>query len=163
MSHALAQVRTLALRSTSSNQVLLAALETLYDVATNTSHDEADTYKMALKACRDQEELGPLHGLVTKLLGTEMAKKTQTAVDSWKKAMNKKTAKKEDMQTQSPAPASWSNQYVGSFGGGRGRGRGFRNPNRPTAPRACFICRSVEHLLQNCPYNVFNNKEKQDK
>ena len=68
---ALSQVRTLATRSSSTNSVLIAALESLYDATTISNHAQKDTYKFALKACRENESSGPLHGLIIRLLGTE--------------------------------------------------------------------------------------------
>ena len=82
---ALTQVRTLALRSSTPNGVLLASLESLHDTAVAADHHDKELFKMALKASRDNDSSGSLHGLVTRLLSTESAKKAQTAVDAWKK------------------------------------------------------------------------------
>ena len=86
---ALSQVRTLAIRSSSTNSVLIAALESLYDATTISNHAQKDTYKFALKACRENESSGPLHGLIIRLLGTDEAKKTQVALEAWKKSQKK--------------------------------------------------------------------------
>jgi len=75
----LGQVRALALRSSTSNSVLIAALENLSDCAAVNGHPDADTYKMVLKACRDSEDIGPLHGLINKLIGSDIAKKITTS------------------------------------------------------------------------------------
>ncbi|XP_064626844.1 uncharacterized protein LOC135487250 isoform X2 [Lineus longissimus] len=47
---ALSQVRTLALRTTTPNGVLLASLESLYDTAVASDHTDKELYKMALKS-----------------------------------------------------------------------------------------------------------------
>ena len=70
---ALGQVRALALRSTTPNAALVAALETLSDSAIVHNHKDTEHFKMVLKACRDNEGEGPLQTLITKLLGTEAA------------------------------------------------------------------------------------------
>ena len=57
---ALGQVRALALRSTTTNTVLVASLENLADTAAANNHPEAANYKMVLRVCRDSEDLGPL-------------------------------------------------------------------------------------------------------
>ena len=176
MQSALSQVRTLALRTTTPNQVLLASVEHLYDLASASSHKDTEIYKMALKACRENEGAGRLHSLVTKLLGTDAAKKTQTAIDQWHKVAKKEKEgekKKEDqgssypvmpgqsvpsypvMPGQSvpsypvmPGPSPWFYPYQRPS---RGRGRG----GRPMGPRTCFICKSTDHMVSGCPHNTF--------
>ena len=82
----LAQVRTLAMRPHTDNDLLIATLENLYDVANLLSHPNTETYEVALKACRENSSSGKLHGLIIKLVGTEAAKKAQTAILGWRKA-----------------------------------------------------------------------------
>ena len=86
---ALAQVRTMALRSTTPNEVLLAAMETLSDAAQRIGHKEADHYKLSLKMLKEYEHWGPLNSLVIKLVGSDVAKKVNACVDTWKKALTK--------------------------------------------------------------------------
>jgi hypothetical protein len=88
---ALAQVRALADRSTSTNASLIASLEVLSDQASINNHADKEHYKIALKAVRGKEKCQtPLQGLVVKLIGSDAAKKVNASVDSWLKA-NKKT------------------------------------------------------------------------
>ena len=87
---ALAQVRTLSLRQSTSNAILLASVENLYDVAEAIGHEDKDLYKLTLKACRENENGGPLQGLIIKLLGDDTAKRTQAAIDTWKKDSKKR-------------------------------------------------------------------------
>ena len=82
----LQQVRTLARRPTTSNDVLIASLENLYDEANLTGHEDTELFKTTLQACRTNFTEGQLHGLITKLIGTEAAKKAQAAIDQWRRA-----------------------------------------------------------------------------
>jgi hypothetical protein len=166
---ALAQVRTLALRVSTSNGVLVAALETLYDAAVLADHVEKDHYKMALKACRENDAGGPLHALITRLVGTDSARKAQIAVDSWKKTMKKAEKENEkgaddkddkEKGKKTGADTSMWSQFApllfqGFSGMQRGRGRGrYLNRMPPQAPRACYLCRSTDHFMAACPLNV---------
>jgi len=165
------QVRTLARRPTSTNDGLLAAVEALYDVANATGHKQTESYKTALQACRENCSGGRLHSLVTKLLGTEAAQKAQTAIDAWKKAESKaaKTEAHESPSSGSKQEAAprldsgfpnfpgfpWFPWGPPPFSGrpfrGRGRGRGAG----PPSGRQCFICKSPDHVLNECPFNTF--------
>ena len=173
---ALGQVRALALRSTTPNATLVAALEHLSDTAIVHGHSDCEHYKMVLKACRDNEGEGPLQTLITKLLGTEAAKKVATGLESWRKAVAKSKPTGGDKTTpvnnpqplmQHPAypstpPPFWMSQNpwlsfppYGMFpnphrGRGRGRGRGAYNPSSKQNPRLCFNCKSPDHIVSEC-------------
>lgn len=165
---ALAQVRTLALRQSTSNAFLLAAVENLYDTAVNANNEEKDMYKMTLKACRENDKAGPLHGLIIKLVGNDTAKKAQVAIDSWKKALKKadkelkEEKKKEDLVSpyfQYAAPRL-TPQYGQAFNySWRGRGRPNRGGFR--GARTCFLCRSPDHIVATCPFNTFSGGAKE--
>jgi hypothetical protein len=133
---------------------------------------------MALKACRENDKGGKLHCLVTKLLGTESAKKVQTAIDSWRKTMKKeqkgekadkakaKDTEREDYRSQyyqfqppqfqpPQFQPPWYRSPRPSF-----RPRGFRGGRRPwnqfprfpaARPFACFLCNSLDHFVKDCP------------
>ena len=180
----LQQVRTLALRPSTPNEVMLATVETLYDTANALKHPDTDTYKIALKACRENVNSGKLHGLVTKLLGTDAAKKAQSAIEAWKKAERKKEKQEgkdkdtpstnvnntaansmnnvpNQMQGFGQAPPPW---WFGNFGA-----TGYQSFQRPsfyrgrgrggrTNNRQCFICRSSDHMVSSCPYNSLKDK-----
>ena len=75
---ALGQVRAQALRASTQNSVIAAALETLADIASANNHKEQDHFKMNFKAARENEYIGPLHTLITKLLGMHVAKKVSS-------------------------------------------------------------------------------------
>jgi hypothetical protein len=105
-----------------------------------------------------------------KLLGTESAKKAQTAIDSWKKTMKKeqkgekadkdkakaKDTEREDYRSQYyQFQPPWYQSPRPSF-----RPRGFRGgrrlwnqfPRFPAArPFACFLCNSLDHFVKDCP------------
>ena len=182
------QVRNLAKRPATSNDVLLAAIETLYDSANMASHPDVETYKMTLHACREHSQEVPLQGLVIKLLGTDAAKKAPTAIDQWKKVNKTKSSKSEsaEKKTEGAATVSTSkpdaNQmnpnnippwlafglgnpfhYPGfsgysAFPGGY-PGRNMRGRGRGRGTgRHCFLCRSTDHMLAACPYNTFKDK-----
>ena len=53
------------------------------------SHPQADNYKLSLKACRDLEYEDELRSLVIKLVGSDVAKKVNTAIEGWKKVQRK--------------------------------------------------------------------------
>ena len=166
MEAALSQVRALALRTTTDNAVLVAALEALADTAAAHNHADADQYKLVLKACRDSEALGPLHGLINKLIGTEMAKKIATSLEGWKKALKKEgpQANSNNQQQQASSGSRTGSQGFmppgpfGPYGGppphwppfGNFRGRGRGRPQGPR-PRTCYYCKSPDHLLMECP------------
>ena len=166
---ALAQVRMLAGRSSTSNEVLIAAMEALHDAASFCDHTDKDLFKMAVRACRENDHGGPLHGLIIKLIGTDTAKKAQTAVDAWKKVQKKCNKKNEHsnkaasevgntptslMNSQSQFLSNLVTQFAGRFSHRpyqfRGRGRGFRRPS-PSANRPCFLCQSTDHWASTCP------------
>jgi hypothetical protein len=169
---ALSQVRTLALRSSTPNGVLLAALEQLHDIAVVADHPDKDAYKMAMKACRDNDGSGQLHGLVTRLLGTDSAKKAQTAVDSWKKYLKKAEKEKQDKDRESVKDdkkqkgkeTNLFDQVIPllfqSFlpSRGRGRGRPFQRSGQSSV-RTCYVCRSSDHLMSGCPLNPRNSAD----
>ena len=156
---ALGQVRALALRSSTDNAVLVAALETLADLAAAHSHEDAQQYKLVLKACQDSEALGPLHGLINKLIGTDMAKKIASSLEGWKKSLKRddgKTPQRPQPQQQGnhqppmmggfypgPPPPPWA-----QFGNFRGRGRG--RPQGAYRTKRCFLCNSPDHLVMEC-------------
>ena len=62
----LQQVRPLALHPSTPNKVMLATIETLYDTANALKHPDTDTYKIALKAYRENVNSGKIYGLVIK-------------------------------------------------------------------------------------------------
>ena len=53
------------------------------------------------KACRENSLSGKLHGLIIKLVGTEAAKKAQTAIEGWRKAEKKAAKDKEAPSSES--------------------------------------------------------------
>ena len=160
------------MRPHTDNDLLIAALENLYDVANLCSHPNTETYKVALKACRENSSSGKLHGLIIKLVGTEAAKKAQTAIEGWRKSEKKAAKDKEAPSSEKPATASNVNAPfqaqnpwlfgMPQFGSPwnpfsmrsqtRGRGRG----GRQYTSRQCFICRSPEHMVSACPHNTYN-------
>lgn len=163
---ALQQVRTLALRSTTPNGVLLSSMESLYDTAVRASHEDQELYKTALRACRENDTKGDLHGLITKLIGTDSAKKAQTAIEAWSKTMRKMGKDKEQEKakgkmdtTVGTMPRSMGPQSYGQGQGQgflyypRARGRGYSRGGYNRPPRACFICKSLQHMVANCPQN----------
>jgi len=180
---ALEQVRTLAGRLSTPNGVLISAMEQLFDAATRVDHPDIDIYKSALRACRENDSVGPLHGLITKLLGKECERKTQSAVDSWltniKKWEKEKHVDEPAVPPMPVVPQPWGSsqpQFPGpnwpqlqnfpgppvwysgfSYQGarGRGRGRGMRGPGQS---RVCFLCKSPDHFVANCPANQLAKK-----
>jgi hypothetical protein len=167
----LAQVRTLAMRPHTENDLLIASLENLSDAANLYNHADAETFKLALKACRENSASGKLHGLVIKLLGTDAAKKAQVAIEGWRKAAQKASKEKDNPTPNKSIPVTghnvgspqfpqnpWYSPFPTPFGQfaprplGRGRGRGMR----PYMPRQCLICKSGDHLVSACPFNTFN-------
>ena len=165
--NALAQVRVLALRASTSNTVLIAAMETLADAAQRVNDKQAEHFKMSLKACRENEKEGRLHSLITKLIGSEEAKKVNSSLDAWKKGITKaeKTEKEKKGDGQPPElMAQIMGMMMGQFhpgmgmrGRGRGRGRGAysRQPTYqyPQGQRLCYSCQSPDHISRNCPRN----------
>ncbi len=182
---ALSQVRVLALRSTTSNAVLLAGMETLSDTAYKVGHKHAEHYKMCLKACKEHEGDGKLQGLVTKLVGSEEAKKVNASLDAWRKALRKEDKKDKEKKGQDKdvdkfptvpdwiQPLMWSTMmggasqaagpWVSGRGCGRYRGRGFLH-NRGRYGYAdqgkCYACQSTEHRVKDCPKT--KNEPKQE-
>jgi hypothetical protein len=177
---ALAQVRALADRPTSTNASLVAAMEVLSDIAIINEHVEREHFKIALKAVRQREHVStPLHGLIVKLIGSDVSKKVNSSVDSWLKANKRLTSSDLSLNPQSNVfdqfnrwPYNASNQFSnpqnqnwqypsqqmtpGSFRGGRwGRPQRFRGPPRfPTQHqplRACYACKATDHLMDKCP------------
>lgn len=165
MEASLGQVRALALRTATNNVNLVAALETLADAATANAHPDAEHYKMVLKACREHEAMGPLNTLVTRLLGTEVAKKVATGLETWKKsvakASNATNPQSGHQGTQAsnmpyypgfmPGPPPMWSGFPPSYGSFRGRGRGRGRGSRSI--KQCFVCRSPEHFASDCPKN----------
>ena len=162
MEACLSQVRALALRAATPNGILLAALESLSDSAAAHGHEEAETYRMVLKACKECEGDGPVHGLINKLIGSELAKKISTSMEGWRKTLRKEERKAPRSQAHQPQhsqpglfphvghnfypptpPPAWM-----SF---RGRPRGGRPRGGPSRPRACYLCKSTDHILADCP------------
>ena len=100
----LSQVRTLAL---CTNTVLIAAMETLSDTAWRVDHKDKGHFKMSLKACREQESEGDLHSLIIKLLGSDVAKKVNTSIEAWKKALKKSEARSDKKAKQNAGHDQW--------------------------------------------------------
>jgi len=160
--YALKQVRNLALRSSTDNGVLLAAMESLHDAAVITNHADAPIYKMTLKSCRENDDTGyPLHTLITKMIGDEASKKAQAAIDAWQKSARKAKQMKEEAKGKKnsstdengdrPSTSTWFPSFAS-----RGRGsRQYAGRGRRGAASGCFICKSPEHFMRNCPFNSF--------
>ena len=172
VSTALNQVRALALRQTTPNSVMIAALETLYDAAMANGDEEGETYKLVLKVSRENENSGPLQGLVTKLLGTASAKAVTSGVEAWRRSLPSKPSSWESQHFGSPPP--WAQHWLGAPQQGqysgpphgyfaappRGRGRGSRGRGQSNGPRKCYGCQATDHLLSQCPNNNANKTEK---
>ena len=164
---ALAQVRALADRTSTTNSSLIAALEVLSDQAAIHNHPDKEQFKMALKVVRAKEDMGvPLQGLVIKLVGTDAAKKVNASVDSWLKAQKKRPSSSEGASKNSKDKESDPSSSQGlanplliaqtvaqvqaaQQGAWRGRSRGSNRP-RYSAARLCYICKSPEHLAAKC-------------
>ena len=166
---ALAQVRNLAAKSDGvDGAVLLSAMEGLADAATVEGHGEAEFYRSAAKECRAYEKRAGLRLLVTRLVGTNAAKKVATSVDAWRKASGaskEKEEKDKDLATAASVPLAGMMPFPGmhmypyfppmsSFMGSRGsfsRGRGGNMGGRGGfKKRGCFLCGSHAHLMRDC-------------
>jgi hypothetical protein len=164
---ALKQVRTLALRQSTDNGVLIAAMENLYDTASRADHEDLEVFKIALKMCRENDKSGPLQTLVTRLVGTDQARKAQSAVDTWRKAKKKEEKEKKDIEKEKDKDKEkkFDQAMQGGYGYGsyqnnrrgfRGR-RNFRFGSRVNSNyRNCFLCNSPDHFARFCPQNLSN-------
>ena len=153
---ALGQVRALALRASTHNSALVAALETLADIASANNHKEQDHFKMILKAARENEYVGPLHTLITKLLGTDVAKKVSSGLETWRKSVLKEGGLAGNQHHWGyPGPGAYGGPPPPWFMGPMaGRGRGARGRGRhsgPPKPKACFNCKALDHFAIHCP------------
>lgn len=163
---ALAEVRTLALRKTVDREVLIARFEHLVDMATNSQHDEADYYKLCMKAIRDAP--GEIRSLVTRLIGTDKAKKVAALVDKHTKSAAKAAVQKDEPQAQAqmspgwgpgpwggapcpPGPAPWSMPWGPTPWGRSGPRFGRRGGMGPRPTLKCHICGDGSHLMRSCP------------
>ena len=89
MEAALAQVQALADKEHVDPMVLVAQVEHLADLASATSHAQAELYQKTWKRCRDQEKSKRVKSLVIRLVGTEVQKKVLAAEEAWRKAEGK--------------------------------------------------------------------------
>lgn len=71
-----------------SPSVMIAAVESLVDIAMTTGHKEADYFSKALQTCRKFENNPDIVGLCQRLFGTAEDKKISSVVAEWSK--NKK-------------------------------------------------------------------------
>ena len=160
MDTALAQVRALAGRDSSSNSSIISAVEVLVDTAGVHNHPDRQQYKTALKVIREKETAGyPLNSLAIKLLGNEVEKKVYSSAETWLKAQRKIREKPDETVRSGTSSGSdlatilqllQQPQTYGAYRRGRGfRGRG--SGSRPGTTRLCYLCKSPDHLVQSCP------------
>lgn len=84
---ALANIRTLASRpKLTAPHVLLAAIETLVDIALTTNHKEAAMFSKAFSTCKKYEDNEEFCSLVLKLFGSQEDKRIASLVADWAKS-----------------------------------------------------------------------------
>ena len=84
---ALSNVRSLASRpNLTSPNVLMAAIETLIEVANKANYKDASMFSKAYATCKRYEENEDFCGLVLKLFGSQEDKKIASIIADWAKA-----------------------------------------------------------------------------
>ena len=140
--------------------VLIAAVESLVEVATKASHKELDYFVKSLSYCRKYESSDDLCGLALKLFGSAEDKKIATAVNEWAKGRKYEGPQDSHKIEQNNFLPMFPNGFTPPFlpynmppypfpfhrGNGRGRGRGSRSNKS-----SCFYCKEDGHFVSNCP------------
>lgn len=104
--------------------VMLAAVESLVDIAISSGHKEADYYAKALQTCRKFENNPDIFGLYQRLFGTADDKKISSVVAEWsrnKKYLDENIESKENVNSMSSV----------GFAGPHGSNFVSGNPNFP--------------------------------
>ncbi|XP_069134794.1 uncharacterized protein [Argopecten irradians] len=150
--------------------VLIAAVESLVDIATRTACPELDYYCKALQACRRFESSSDLCGLCQKLFGSKEDKRISSAVAEWSKHQKYNIAS-EGVHEKEKISGGYQGQMLGQFPGqygppfwpGWGQQGGF--PIAPYPPPrlgvgqnvgmrklgVCHYCKKKGHYVAKCP------------
>ncbi|XP_069101990.1 uncharacterized protein [Argopecten irradians] len=150
--------------------VLIAAVESLVDIATRTACPELDYYCKALQACRRFESSSDLCGLCQKLFGSKEDKRISSAVAEWSKHQKYNIAS-EGVHEKEKMSGWYQGQMLGQFPGqygppfwpGWGQQGGF--PIAPYPPPrlgvgqnvgmrklgVCHYCKKKGHYVAKCP------------
>ncbi|XP_061183838.1 uncharacterized protein LOC133192023 [Saccostrea echinata] len=178
----LRQVRILAGRpNLTQAHVLLAALETLVDVAFRNSHKDADFYSKAFTHCKKYENSKDLCGLTMKLFGSAEDKKIANVVADWLKgkkyegsgvAEEKENVGQNNYKNLGDLSGMQANPYpyvplMGQpqfpfspypmpYSGYPAQGFGFPRPSgrgMGVRPRRgrCLFCKDLGHFIADCP------------
>ena len=183
---ALSTVRCLASRpSLTSQNVLLAAIETLIEIANKANHKDASLFSKSYAICKRYEDNDDFCGLVLKLFGSQEDKKIAAAVSDWAKAKKYEETEKNKGQVKENIPSSsnFSNANMPNYGFGPvfpphvpmhpmmypypHTQPGFFGPrppvgrgqNRRRKNDSCFYCKGQGHFVANCPKLQGNGKK----
>lgn len=116
---ALSSVRTLAIRpSLTSHNVLLAAIETLIEVANKANHKDASLFSKSYAICKRSEDNEDFCGLVLKLFGTQEDKKIAAVVADWAKSKKYEESEKSTRYMKQKVNVASSGSPYPTFGFG---------------------------------------------
>lgn len=177
---ALSSVRSLASRpSLTSHNVLLAAIETLIEVANKANHKDASLFSKSYAICKRYEDNEDFCGLVLKLFGKQEDKKIAAVVADWAKSKKYEESEKSTSRymKQKENVASSGSPYP-TFGFGPvypnqvpyqhmmypypPMHQGYYGPRPPmrsasvkkgkqSSPGSCFYCKEFGHFVSGCP------------
>jgi hypothetical protein len=179
---ALSNVRSLASRpNLTSPNVLMAAIETLIEVANKANYKDASMFSKAYATCKRYEENEDFCGLVLKLFGSQEDKKIASIIADWAKAKKYeegekgKGKQKENFgvpmgpypqfafpapyNVQMPSPLMGAYPFPSmqpSYQGSRPMRQGFKGKGKQGG--TCFYCKEPGHFVSNCP-KLQNKKE----
>ena len=184
---AIRQINVLAGRpKLTSPAVIIAAVESLVDVATRTSHKDLEYYCKALQACRRFEASPDLCSLCLRLFGSQEDKKISAAIAEWSKQQKYEEPKENSCNTQGSGnlhgsvnsqgapqypfwPQMWGPPNVQNFPPNNGMhyfrpypfvgGPMGNGMGRPRMGGVCYYCKRKGHFVANCP-KLNDKKEK---